>query len=81
MESLERFIGKKVSITLAFGATLASAGSVPQKFIGVLEKIDGEFLELSDVKIEKYGFTGSSYTNYSNYAIISKQYLIVMAEA
>lgn len=81
MESLEKFIGKKVSITVAFGAAVYQGGSGPQKFIGILEKINGDFLELSDVQIEKFNFTGSSYTNYSNYAIISKQYLIVMVEA
>ncbi len=78
---MEKFIGKKVLITVAFGAGLTSAGSVPQKFIGVLKKIDGDFLELSDVKIEKFTFTSSSYSNYSNSAIINKQYLIMMVEA
>ena len=81
MESLERFKGKKVLITVAFGAGLTSAGSIPQKFIGVLEKIDGEFLEFSNVQIETRVFTSSSYSNYSNSAIINKQYLIMMVEA
>ena len=78
---MEKFIGKKVLIKVAFGAGLTSAGSVPQNFIGVLEKIDSDFLELSDVKIESFGFTGTSVTNYSNSAIINKQYIIVIAES
>jgi hypothetical protein len=78
---MEKFIGKKVLITVAFGAGAVNAGSVPQKFICVLEKIDGEFLEFSNVQIEIKGFTSSSYSNYSNSAIINKQYLIMMVEA
>lgn len=78
---MEKFIGKKVLITVAFGAAYVEGGSIPQKFIGILEKIDGEFLEFSNVQIEIKGFTSSSHHNYSNSAIINKQYLIMMAEA
>lgn len=35
---MEKFIGKKVLITVAFGASSYHGGSAPHKFIGVLEK-------------------------------------------
>ena len=80
MENFERFLGKKVLITVAFGAGLTSAGSIPEKFIGVLEKAAGDFLEFSTVEIERRNFTSVSYAQYSNYATINKQYVIMMAE-
>ena len=82
MESFEKFKGKKVLITVAFsGRAGHDGGSWPHNFIGILENINSDFLELSDVKKEKYGISVSSYPNYSNSVIINKQYLIMMAEA
>ena len=79
MESFEKFKGKKVLITVAFSES--SYGSLPHRFTGILENINSDFLELSDVKKEKISVSGSSYPNYSNSVIINKQYLIMMAEA
>ena len=81
MESFEKFKGKKVLITVAFSGASVNGGSMPHSFIGILDNINSDFLELSDVKKEKYGISVSSYPNYSNSVIINKQYLIMMAEA
>ena len=81
MDELENLKGKNVFITVAFSSSLVDAGSIPSRFTGVLEKIDGDFLVLSNAKIEKRTFTSSYYENYSNSMIINKQYLIMIAEA
>ncbi|MBR2588484.1 MAG: hypothetical protein IKD77_04680 [Bacilli bacterium] len=81
MEGFEKFIEKKVAITVAFSGFYRDGGSVPKKYIGVLKKFEGNYLELSDVKVEHIGIHGSSFTDYSNYAILNKQYIIIIAEA
>lgn len=80
MENFERFIGKNVKITVAFGGIIHQGGSIPLNFIGTLERIENDFLEFSDVKKETFNFTSTSYNNYSNYAIVNKQYILMMAE-
>ncbi|MBR2744594.1 MAG: hypothetical protein IKE01_04790 [Clostridia bacterium] len=77
---MENFIGKKVLVTVAFAIGAVNAGSIPQEFMGVLEKSNGEFLEFSDVKTKKVGFTSSSYVDYGNSAIINKNYIVMMVE-
>lgn len=81
MTDLDKFIGKKVLITVAFGSGMIDAGSIPQRYTGILEKIDVNYFELSDLKVERRAFTSTSFENYSNYAIINKNYVIMMAEA
>lgn len=77
---MENFIGKKVTVTVAFAERLVNAGSVPKKFMGVLEKIDGDFLIFSNVKVERINFTTSAYVDFGNYVIINKQYVVLMVE-
>lgn len=77
---MEKFIGKKVAVTVAFGAAAAHAGSLSEKFIGVFEKDNGDFFEFSNVKVERSNFTSIDYVDYGNPAIINKKYIVIMVE-
>lgn len=82
---MEKFIGKKVLITVAF-ANLLPGGATPGEFIGILEKIDDEFLEFSNVQRRVPPYAGLSsevykFKNYGNTAIINRQCLIMIVEA
>lgn len=77
---MESFIGKKVEVKVAFGGYTVDGGSTPRNFVGVLKKVDGDFLVFSEVKAEKIVFTSRSFEDYSNNATINKQYIIMIAE-
>ena len=77
---MESFIGKKVEVRVAFSGYTLDGGSTPQNFVGFLERVDGEFLIFSNVKVEKIVFTTRSFEDYSNNVTINKQYVIMIAE-
>lgn len=77
---MENLIGKEVLVTVAFAGGLAGAGSLPEKFVGVFEKIDGDFFVFSNIKVQRSGFTSINYVDYGNSAIINKQYIVVMVD-
>lgn len=77
---MESFVGKKVEVKVAFSTYTIDGGSAPKSFIGILEKVDGDFWSFSDVKSEKIVFTSRSFEDYSNNVTINKQYIIMIAE-
>ncbi len=78
---MERFIGKRVNVVVAFSDYTIDGGAVSKEFIGVLEKCDGDYIEISDVQKGSRVLGGTSFSKYSNYAVISKQYLTMVSEA
>ena len=77
---MERFIGKRVNVVVAFSDYTLDGGAISKEFIGVLEKCDGDYIEISDVQKVHHGLGGTSYSKYSNYTVINKQYLTMVSE-
>ncbi len=77
---MEKFIGKEVKFTVAFGSSLVNTGSISKEFLGTLESFENEYLYFSNIKEKVYGFTNFTLKDYSNHAVINKQYLVLLAE-
>lgn len=78
---MERFVGKNVKVLVAFSDYTLDGGAISREYIGVLEKCDGDYIEISGVQKGSNILGSVSFKEYSNYAVINKKYLVMISEA